>query len=532
MKCNSTLRTLFALTFALTINTLANSQTVYVDNGTSTSYNLASGDSLHIKSGTYTGSINQFDQGAKITVAAGATFQPSNISNPRGSIKNLGSVKINGWFSTNGGFTVDNYGTMWFASGMSLNQGVQNWTNYYGGTIKFDMGVTINNNCVLLNRGTITSLGDIAINTGATFYNNNTVNLTGNFTTNNSIFNNGGKFNVSGSFTINGNSTFMNSCRLAIENGFTNNTKNSVFNIGLIWCSAAKGNSTFTNNGSAAISNNGTIKSVDLTNHGTIEGSGSWYLTGYTYNTGTVGVTGSTSDTVKIYDVTRTSTSTIFDLQNKTPKPNAIYTVLNAPDTVNLLPTCSPEAISNITLPVKWEYFYVSLSDDIPVLTWAAEQDPGTVFTVQRSYDAVNFTTIASIDGEEGKKVYKFEDKQVNTQTKSVYYRIRAIEPTGAITISDTRTLMFTTKAGVSVQATPNPFTSQLNISYQSVNRERINIRIINMSGAVMASKTVNVSTGYNSIAITEAASLIKGIYLVQLISENTVIATERVVKQ
>jgi hypothetical protein len=531
MKCNSTLRTLFALIFALTFNTLANSQAVYVDNGTSTNYNLASGDSLYIKSGTYTGSINKFDKDAKITVAAGATFQPGNISNPRGTLRNLGSVKMNGWFSTNGGFTVDNYGSMWFASGMSFNQGVQNWTNYYGGIMKFDMGVTINNNCVLLNRGTITSLGDITINSGASFYNNNTVNITGNFASNNSQFNNGGKFNVSGSFTLNGSTSFMNTCRLVIENGFTSNSQ-LVFNLGLIWCSVTKGNSKITINSSGTISNNGTIKTVDLTNHGTIDGSGSWYLTGYTYNTGTVGVTGSTSDTVKIYDVTRTSTSTIFDLQNKTPKPNTIYTVLSAPDTVNLQPTCSPEVLTNITLPVKWEYFYVNLSDNIPVLTWAAEQDPGTVFTVQRSYDAVNFTTIASIDGEEGKKVYKFEDKQVNTQTKSVYYRIRAIEPTGAITISDTRTLMFTTKAGVSVQATPNPFTSQLNISYQSLNRERINIRIISMSGAVMASKAVNVSAGYNSIAITEAASLIKGIYLVQLISENTVIATERVVKQ
>lgn len=531
MKCNSTLWNLFALTLALTFNTLANGQAVYVDNGSSTTYSLASGDSLYIQSGVYQGKISKFDAGAKITVASGATFQPTGITNPRGILTNSGSVKLS-TLSTNGGFTMYNYGSLWVTGSATLSQGIQQWTNFYGGIMKFDMGLEINKNCALLNRGTITSLGNMTVNKDASFMNNNTVKVTGNVTLNSADFSNGGKFDVSGSFTVNGTSFFTNNCRVVVGNGFTNNGSVTVFNLGLIWCPASGTSSIVTINGSATITNNGTIKSVDLTNYGNMAGSGNWYLTGHTINTGNVGINGSASDTVKIYDITRTSTSTIFDEQYKKPYPNAIFALLSPPDTTNLLSSCSPEVISNITLPVKWEYFYVNLSDNTPVLTWAAEQDPGTVFTVQRSYDAVNFTTIASINGEEGKRVYKFEDKQVNTQSRSVYYRIRAVEPTGAITLSDTRVLMFTTKAGISVQATPNPFTSQLNISYQSTTRERINIRIVSMSGAVMASKAVNVSTGYNSIAITEAASLTKGIYLVQLISENTVIATERVVKQ
>jgi adhesin HecA-like repeat protein len=529
MKCNSTLRNLFALTFTLTINTLVNSQTTYVDNGSNNSYNLASGDSLYIKTGVYQGYIGQFDNGARITVAAGASFQPGGINNPRGKVKNLGTVKINNWFGTNGGFTVDNYGMMWFASGMQMNEGVQNWTNNYGATLKFDAGVTINATNVI-NKGSIISTGDVTLNSGSSLTNSNSIEIAGNYTVNGSSFTNGGKFKSNG-VTFNSGTTFNNTCRMTIEGNFTSSAQN-VFNGGLIWCSVAKGNSKITNQGTITNYAAGVIKSRDFYNSGTLSGSGNWYFTGYTENYGTVGMNGGGIDKMNFYDMTRTSSSNIFDVQYGNVLSSAKFTAQSAPDTIATPGSCSSEAKGGTLLPVKWEYFFVNLSDNTPVLTWAAEQDPGTVFTVQRSYDAANFTTIASIHSEDGKRTYKFEDKQVSAQTKSVYYRIRAVEPTGAIVFSETRTLMFATKTGVSVQVTPNPFTSQLNISYQSASSSKISIRVISMSGAVMASKTVNVSTGYNSIAITEAASLIKGIYLVQLISENAVIASERVVKQ
>jgi hypothetical protein len=418
---------------------------------------------------------------------------------------------------------------MWFASGMQMNEGVQQWTNNYGATLKFDAGVTINATTVI-NKGIVSSAGDITLNSGASLTNSNSIEIAGNFTLNGSTFSNGGKFKSSG-VTFNSGATFNNTCRMTIEGNFTSSAQN-IYNGGLIWCSIAKGNSKVTNYGTLTNYAAGVIKSTNFYNSGTLSGSGSWYFTGYTENYGTVGVSGGGNEKMNFYDMTRTSSFNIFDVQYGNVLSSAKFTLQAAPDTVSILSSCASEAKGATLLPVKWEYFFANLSDNTPVLTWASEQDPGTVFNVQRSYDGVNFTTIASINSEEGKRTYKFEDRQVSTQTKSAYYRIRAVEPTGAIVFSETRTLMFSVKTGVSVQATPNPFTSQLNVSYQSPASNRITIRVISMSGAVMASKTVNVSTGYNSIAITEAASLVKGIYLVQLLSENTVIASERVVKQ
>ncbi|MET0465232.1 MAG: T9SS type A sorting domain-containing protein [Chitinophagaceae bacterium] len=528
MKCNSTLRNLFALTIALTSTVIASAQHTYIDNGGYTSYNLAPGDSLIIRSGIYQGWIGQFDNGAKITVAAGASFQPSGINNPRGAMKNLGTVRFNGWFGTNGGFTLENYGNMSFAQGIALNEGPQLWTNYYGATLRFEAGVTINAS-TLVNRGTLNTT-DITLNSNATLTNNNRIVATGTLAVNGSTFNNAGKFKANGA-AFNSGAVLNNSCGLAIDGPITNSS--NLYNNGLFWSTSARGTSTskISNWGTLTNSPNGVVKSVDFVNSGTMAGTGNWYFTGATENTGTVGVNGGGNNKMMIFDATRTSSSQIFDIQYGNVYSSAQWTNLAPPDTTGTQAACATEARTTV-LPVKWDFFTATLTDNSPVLTWASEQTPGTVFNIQRSYDAANFTTIGSVNSTDGVKNYRFEDKQVNSNNRSVYYRIRAVETTNEVSISETRSLSFANKTGMSVQASPNPFTSQLNIAYNSTVREKINIRIVSMNGAVMSSKTVNVTTGYNTITITEAASLTKGMYLVQLISENTVIASERVVKQ
>jgi adhesin HecA-like repeat protein len=529
MKCNSTLRNLFALTIALTSTVIANGQRTLVDNGGYTSYNLAAGDSLIIRTGVYQGYIGQFDNGAKITVAAGASFQPSGINNPRGALKNLGTVRFNNWFGTNGGFSVENYGNMIFVQGMQLNQGPQLWTNYFGATLRFETGVAINASTIV-NRGTMYSGGAVQLNSNATLTNNNRIEIVGELAVNGSTLNNAGKFKSQG-IAFNSGAVLNNSCGLAIDGPITNSS--NLYNNGLLWSTTARGNSNskISNWGTLTNSSTGVVKSVDFVNSGTMAGTGDWYFTGATENSGTVGVNGGGNDKMNIFDATRTSPSRIFDIQNGNVNSSAKWTNLAPPDTTGTQSTCASEARATV-LPVKWDFFTASLTDNTPVLTWASEQTPGTVFNIQRSYDAANFTTIGTINSIDGVKNYRFEDKQVNTNNRSVYYRIRAVETTNEVSISETRSLSFANKTAMSVQASPNPFTSQLNITYNSTVREKISVRIVSMNGAVMANKAVNVTTGYNNIAITEAASLTKGMYLVQLISENTVIASERVVKQ
>lgn len=508
----------------------APAQNVYVANGNSTNYNLADGDSLYVQ-GNYTGSIGSFAKGAKITVAANATFQPSSFSNPRGTLTVLGTAKFNS-ISTNKDFRVENYGIIEISGGINMNN-TQYWNNRFGAKLKFSGAVSLNG-AEIYNDGIITATSTFTLNNDAELTNNNTITISGAFTSNGATIINLGKLEGAG-VTLNSGTSFTNNCRLVVDGNLTiNNT--TLYNDGLVWIPAQYTTASITNSGTFQNKANGRVKARNFTNYGVVNGKGYYYFYGTTYNSGTVGVSGTTTDTIKVYDATRTSASTIFDTQYGTVRANAIFASFAAPDTTNATVSCSfryASTAASALLPVKWNYFYVNLASNTPVLSWSSEQDPGTEFQVERSYDGKNFTAISTVSSVTGKTNYQYEDKQVNNQSPAVYYRIVAVELSGAQKISETKVIRFSSKQGVSIQTAPNPFTSQFSIHYQSAERGTLTVRIYGMSGQLQTIKNVTVSKGFNSITVTEAASLAKGFYMVQITGDNNnLIASEKIVKQ
>ncbi|HKB45034.1 MAG TPA: T9SS type A sorting domain-containing protein, partial [Chitinophagaceae bacterium] len=277
------------------------------------------------------------------------------------------------------------------------------------------------------------------------------------------------------------------------------------------------------------------LQSVNFNNTGTVNGSGYLYFTGYTTTTnlGTTGVIGITTDTVKIYDVTRTNPLTIYDNQTGIVNPNVVYRVFTAPDSTNaFVPGCAVELMSEIPLAINWNYFFVTSPENVPALNWSAQYNRGTIFEIQRSYDGINFYNIKNMTVENVKSVYNFNDEHVNAKSVVVYYRIKAIEPGGAEKYSETRTVKFSNKTGITIQTAPNPFTSNVNIYYQTTEKGMITIRLFNLNGQQQLTKNAAVNSGFNSINITGAASLVKGMYIVQVSSNNKLISTEKIIKQ
>jgi len=521
--------TLSVLIASLLFATVSSAQHTYINNGTSSDYNLSSGDSLYISSGTYTGKINSFNSGAKITIAANATFQPSTFSNPKGSLVNMGTVKFTIEISSNDGFQVRNNGLFWVTKSVTLNGSGQSWTNSYGATMKLDKGFTINNANSITNVGTITTDGNVVLNSGASMTNKNILTIGGNYTQNSSQVFNGGKMYVTGSITFNSGAVMNNVCRLIADGGITNNS-NSLSNYGLLWSTATHGATTITNSGTITNGSQARIKSVNFTNWGTLTGSGQLYFTGVTTNGGTTGVSGNTADTLKIYDVTRTA-SNIFDVQGGTIRPNTVYRVLTAPDTTGNYATCSSEYVQ-APLAITWNYFYVNSSNTTPSLYWSATQTAGAVYEVQRSYDGVNYSSITSITAKATTSDYSYTDNSVNTQAAIVYYRIKGTENDGVQKMTETRVVRFAARNGISIQTFPNPFTNQFSVSYTSAVKETVVIKVFNMTGQVQVTKNVTVSNGLNTIAIPESASMMKGVYLVQVSNDTKVIASEKIIKQ
>ncbi len=535
MNRNSTLIGLSCLVAVFQYNSL--SATIYNDNGTATTYTLVAGDSLHIASGTYTGTIASFATGAKISVAHGATFQPAAMSFPnvRGTIYVYGTFKMTTQLRTNSDFRIHNYGLVWVTSTTLMSGSGQQWTNYFGATMNLDGNVSMTNDNSIYNQGSINCGADLTM-TGATSLTNRLfVTINGNYLNNGGILTNLGRFYTKGSITFNnGLAMIYNYCRMIAETGIYNTTGH-LYNYGFVWSKSSPGTGVLVNSGNIINGPGAVILAISLNNTGTITGSGYLYFTGTTTttNSGTTGVNGVTSDTIRMYDASRANLATIYDNQTGTVHPNVIFSQYTALDSNRAyLGQCSIEMVSQIPLAVNWQHFFVSLDDRTPVLDWSAKTDAGTRFEVQRSYDGRNFNSIHTITTEDANPAFHYVDAGVNSKASVVYYRILAVETTGAQKYSETRTVKFSNENGISIQIMPNPFTTQFTIGYQAKEATILTIKVFSMTGQQQLARTVNLNSGYNNISVTEAARLPKGMYLVQVSEGSNILSAEKIVKQ
>src|SRR5690606_7183953 len=277
--------------------------------------------------------------------------------------------------------------------------------------------------------------------------------------------------------------TITNTCRMVSGRTITVNS-GTIYNSGLLWASNEHNSSAFTNNNGTVISlDQGIIKAVKFTNNGTIKGNGFMYLTGKTTGGGTIGVNEYTTDTLKVYTVNRSSTSRIFDEQWGSVYSNTIYFPFNAPDTTTAAGYPCYVASAPIILPLVWNDFSVSLGNQVPVLTWSAESDHGTLFEVQRSYNGKEFIPLVKMPRKDD-AVYQYYDRELSSnQPATAFYRIKIIEPGGVEKYSDVKAISLGSVVVNDFAASPNPFTSQLTISYRSPRKEKISIAFFNLQG-------------------------------------------------
>ena len=512
--------------------------TTYVDNGTSNTYALNAGDSLYIASGTYTGIISSFASGAKITVSDAAIFQPSSMSFPnvRGTMYVYGTFTMNTQLRTNSGFTLNNYGVVSVNSTTLMSGSGQVWTNYGGALMDLVGDVSMTNDNKIINYSTINCGANLTMTGTSQITNYKNINVIGNYLNSGGTFTNHGKFETTGSITFNNGLAIINNyCRM-ISSGGINNTSGVVNNYSYIWAKDNLGLGNIVNSGLITNGPGAIIHSKNFNNTGTVNGSGYLYFTGFTTTTnlGTTGVSGATTDTIKMYDITRTSPATIYDDQRGIVHPNVIYSVFTAPDSTRIYvgTGCSVEILLEAPLAIEWNYFSVNLSDNIPVLTWSADYDPGTVFEIQRSYDGTSFYAVKDLPSEYGQSEYNFSDRQVNTMSPAVYYRIKATELSGEKKYTATRLIRFSNKADVIIHTAPNPFTSNFNINYNATGNEMITVRMFNISGQQKFAKNITVNSGVNVIKIAEAEQFAEGIYIIQVSRGNNLITSTKIIKQ
>jgi hypothetical protein len=342
---------------------------------------------------------------------------------------------------------------------------------------------------------------------------------------------NEGSLSPEGNIVFSSGSNYTNNCLMVTSRGFTN--YGNFTNNGMLWVGrTGTSNDHFYNSGTFTSASKAVVRTVKFTNYSTINGGGSYYITGDSYSSGTVGRSGTTTDSIKVYDVTRTNASRIFDTQWGTVHANVVYRPFAQPDTNNVnYAGCASYYKMNLAtlLPIEWNYFTAKLEKNQPVLTWSAQFEANMKFDVERSNDNVNFTAIAQVVSNNTKQ-YTYTDSKLAANTVA-YYRIKATSVTGAVKYTEIKTLK---TAGTTATATvyPNPVRNVATVQFQSEKSELQTVRVSNAAGQQMIARQVNAVKGANTIQLTEAAGWNAGVYFLEVVTSNGVSSAQRFVKQ
>lgn len=240
---------------------------------------VSAGQVVELTGGVFRGGINQLPAGGVLCVDAGATLDPSYLNNAQGAIVvQPGGVLNAPSIAVAAGFELDNYGTATFA-GLNVN-GNAELHNRAGATLTIEGGFSpaAGN---LINDGTMTVNGSANLNGQVALSNTNQLIVQGSLTTDGRL-DNTGVVRVSGGLTVNGSGALVNSCGIDVA-GDLMNTATGSSNAGLL---AVGG--TFTNNGTWAQPETGTLTAVNLVDDQTITGFGSYRFTGSTSVQGSV----------------------------------------------------------------------------------------------------------------------------------------------------------------------------------------------------------------------------------------------------
>lgn len=167
----------------------------------------------------------------------------------------------------------------------------------------------------------------------------------------------------------------------------------------------------------------------------------------------------------------------------------------------------------NRTVPLKFISFVAKrMGKEIPI-TWKVAEVINIIgFDVERSFDGNTFLMLHN------KRIgntseYSFKDNH----PQKAWYRVKVNEADGSSWYSWIESV---NALPLNVNIYPNPTTNKINIVYNAGVVETKTLRVVDIQGKTMCTKTITTQIGSNNISI-DIASLTNGIYLLVGLSEN-----------
>jgi beta-glucanase (GH16 family) len=170
------------------------------------------------------------------------------------------------------------------------------------------------------------------------------------------------------------------------------------------------------------------------------------------------------------------------------------------------------------TLPVVLSDYHVALINPSTVaIDWATVNEiNNNYFTVERSIDGRNFTTIATIFANGNSSSIKNYQVKDNTPAIGInYYRLTQVDKDGKATVFDIKSIVVG-GATTSMRVFPNPVTNnQLQIVLSSINTTSLRVQIMSVQGQTIFNNVLPCLAG--TINVQFPSTMIKGLYLLRV---------------
>ena len=190
-------------------------------------------------------------------------------------------------------------------------------------------------------------------------------------------------------------------------------------------------------------------------------------------------------------------------------------------------------------LPITYHSFEAVVNNTKVNLSWLADMDRNYGhFEVERSYDQKEFKTIGMImdsqttsNGVSNQNNFQDADKEL-TAHKDVFYRLKYIDVNGKFSYSIIKKVSINTSSKMSMQVMPNPYMDQLNVNFVSDAGGTAEIRLLNASGSMVKRIQSAIVRGDNSLQLQDLNSQAPGFYIANVIINNKLTASLKVLKQ
>lgn len=182
-------------------------------------------------------------------------------------------------------------------------------------------------------------------------------------------------------------------------------------------------------------------------------------------------------------------------------------------------------------LPVELLSFEGYGLENDNLLIWkTASEHNNEYFLVERSTDGIQFEIIGRVNSKgNGNSILKYEFADKNVPYQLFYYRIRQVDTDGNSTKSGIVAVKRTNVSQVSYY--PNPTLEDLNLDIVANNESDFKIVVADISGKSQ-SISIRLTPGLNQLKVPFFNLLERGSYVVLVYQDQTLVSTQKIIKQ